>query len=118
MTLHAILTNIVTFCTTMRTNNQVRFIIVYITTKDCNVCKVLQPKLRELAEGFQRSTFHLIELDDNKEAAGFFMAFSVPTFLVYSQGSELIRTARHLNIDEIRMKLNRYHQMIFEKDEE
>ena len=97
---------------------QEKFSFVYITTKDCNVCKVLQPKLRELAEDFQRSTFHLIELDGNKEAAGFFMAFSVPTFLVYSQGSELIRTALHLNIDEIRMKLNRYYQMIFEKDED
>ena len=90
-----------------------KFSFIYITTKDCNVCKVLQPRLRELAKSYQGSTFHLIELDEHKNAAGFFMAFSVPTFLVYSQGSELIRTARHLNIDEIRAKLDRYHQMIF-----
>jgi thioredoxin 1 len=95
-----------------------KFSFIYITTKNCNVCKILQPKLRELAKSYKNSTFNLIELDDHKEAAGFFMTFSVPTFLVYSEGSELIRTARHLNIDEIRMKLNRYHQMIFEKDEE
>lgn len=95
-----------------------KFSFIYITTKNCNVCKILQPKLRKLAKSYLSSTFHLIELDDYKEAAGFFMAFSVPTFLVYSQGQELIRTARHLNIDEIRTKLNRYHQMIFEKDEE
>ena len=97
---------------------QEKFSFIYITTKNCNVCKVLQPKLRELAKSYHQSAFHLIELDDHKEAAGFFMAFSVPTFLVYSQGQELIRTARHLNIDEIKTKLNRYHQMIFEKDEE
>ena len=93
---------------------QEKFSFIYITTKNCNVCKVLQPKLRELAQSYQGSTFRLIELDDHKEAAGFFMAFSVPTFLVYSEGSELIRTARHLNIDEIRTKLNRYYQMIFD----
>jgi len=92
---------------------QEKFSFIYIIKKDCNVCKVLQPKLRELAKNYKGSTFHLIELDDHKEAAGFFMAFSVPTFLVYSQGQELNRTARHLNIDEIRTKLNRYHQMIF-----
>ena len=97
---------------------QEKFSFIYITTKDCNVCKVLQPKLRELSKNFQDSTFHLIELDIHKEAAGIFMAFSVPTFLVYSEGSELIRTARHLNINEIETKLNRYHQMIFTKDEE
>ncbi len=92
---------------------QEKFSFIYITTKDCNVCKVLQPKLREMAESLRRATFHLIELDDHQEAAGFFMAFAVPTFLVYSQGTELIRTARHLNIDEIKIKLNRYYQMIF-----
>ena len=92
---------------------QEKFSFIYITTKDCNVCKVLQPKLRELAKNYQGSTFHLIELDTHKEAAGFFMAFSVPTFLVFSEGSELIRTARHLNINEIKTKLNRYYQMIF-----
>ena len=97
---------------------QEKFSFIYITTKDCNVCKVLQPKLRELAKSYQDCSFHLIELDDYKDAAGFFMAFSVPTFLVYSEGSELIRTARHLNIDEIKTKLNRYHQMIFNEDEE
>ena len=97
---------------------QEKFSFIYITTKDCNVCKVLQPKLRELVKSYQDSTFHLIELDDHREAAGFFMAFSIPTFLVYSQGQELIRTARHLNIDEIRKKLNRYHQMIFVENEE
>lgn len=97
---------------------QEKFSFIYITTKDCNVCKILQPKLRGLANSYQDSTFHLIELDNHKEAAGFFMAFSVPTFLVYSQGQELIRTARHLNIDEIRTKLNKYYKMIFEKDEE
>ncbi len=93
---------------------QEKFSFIYITTKDCNVCKVLQPKLRELAKSYKNSTFNLIELDDYKEAAGFFMAFSVPTFLVYSEGSELIRTARHININEIKTKLNRYHQMIFD----
>ncbi|MCK4956214.1 MAG: thioredoxin family protein, partial [Candidatus Cloacimonetes bacterium] len=72
---------------------QEKFSFVYITTKSCNVCKVLQPKLRELAQSYSGSTFHLIELDEYQDAAGFFMAFSVPTFLVYSEGSEIIRTA-------------------------
>ena len=97
---------------------QDKFSFIYITTKDCNVCKVLQPKLRDLAKGYKSCVFNLIELDDHGEAAGFFMAFSIPTFLVYSEGRELIRTARHLNIDEIRTKLNRYHQMIFDEEEE
>ena len=93
---------------------QERVSFVYITTKNCNVCKVIQPKMRKLAKSYSGSKFHLIELDDQKEASGFFMVFSVPTILVYSEGKELIRTGRHLNIDEMKMKLDRYHQMIFD----
>jgi thioredoxin-like negative regulator of GroEL len=97
---------------------QNKFSFIYITIKDCNVCKVLQPRLRDFANKFKGSEFHLIDLDVLKETSGYFMAFSVPTFLVYSEGRELIRTARHLNIDEIRAKLNRCHKMIFDEDEE
>ena len=96
---------------------QKKFSFIYITTKDCNVCKILQPKLHELAKNYNGANFHLIELDDHKDASGYFMAFSIPTFLVYAEGSELIRTARHLNIEEIKSKLDRYYPMIFAGDD-
>ena len=40
------------------------------------------------------------------------------TFLIYSEDRELIRTACHLNINEIRTKLNRHHKIIFAENEE
>ena len=91
-----------------------KFAFVYLTTKTCNVCKVLQPKLRRLAENFAEATFHRIYLDENKDAASEFMAFAIPTFLVYSEGKELIRSARHMDIAEINHKLSRYYEMITE----
>ena len=90
-----------------------KFSFVYITTKNCNVCKVLQPRLIEIAKVYKGSSFYLIELDNHKNAAGFFMAFSVPAFLVYSAGKELLRESRHMNFDEIKIKLDRYYEMIF-----
>lgn len=94
---------------------QEEFSFVYITTKSCNVCKVLQPKLRDLAKNFTKAKFHLIELDDHPEAAGLFMAFSIPTFIVYSEGRELIRTARHININEVENKLKKYYNLMFKE---
>ena len=96
---------------------QDKFSFVYITTKNCNVCKVIQPKMKKLAKSYSGSKFHLIKLDDQKEASDFFMVFSVPTILVYLEGKELIRTGRHLNFDDIKMKLDRYYGMIFSKSE-
>ena len=93
---------------------QEKFSFIYIITKDCNVCKVLKPKLLGLAESYEGSTYHSIYIDDHKDVAGFFMAFSVPTFLVFSEGRELMRSARHLDMEEIKNKLDRYYEMIFE----
>jgi len=92
---------------------QEEFSFVYITTKSCNVCKVLQPKLRKLANKFEKAEFHLIELEDHSQAAGLFMAFTIPTFIVYSEGHELIRTARNINVTEVESKLDRYYNMKF-----
>jgi thiol-disulfide isomerase/thioredoxin len=89
------------------------FSFVYLTTTTCNVCKILQPKLRELAENYKEATFHEILMDEQPEAKGFFMAFAVPTFIVYSGGQEILRTARHISVDESRNTLDRYYGMIF-----
>ena len=88
------------------------FSFIYITTKDCNVCKVLHPKIKEIAEVYEKATFHYIDLDSHRNAAGFFMAFSVPTLLVYSNGNELLRVARHLDLNEIKIKLDKYYNLL------
>ena len=91
-----------------------KFSFIYLTTENCNVCKILQPKLRQLTKTYKESTFNLIDLGVNNDAAGFFMTFSIPTFLVYSEGKELIRESRHMDLEEIKLKLDRYYEMIFE----
>ncbi|MCF7792490.1 MAG: thioredoxin family protein [Candidatus Cloacimonetes bacterium] len=91
-----------------------QFSFVYITTKDCNVCKVLQPQLREMAQKYSKADFELIELDDHPAAAGEFMAFAVPTFIVYSDGKELLRASRNLDLYDIETKLYKYYKMIFD----
>ena len=90
-----------------------QFSFVYLTTKACNVCKILEPKLRTLAKDYSQSEFTKIYLDDYPDAKGEFMAFSFPTFVVYSDRKELVRAARHMSIDEIKSKLDRYHDLIF-----
>ncbi|MBT3168464.1 MAG: thioredoxin family protein [Candidatus Cloacimonetes bacterium] len=91
---------------------QEKFSFVYLTTKTCNVCKILQPKLRKLANEFDDATFHKIYLEEFPEATGDFMAFAVPTFVVYVEGREVLRTARHISIDNVREKLSRLYGML------
>jgi thiol-disulfide isomerase/thioredoxin len=95
------------------TMTQQEFSFVYLTTTGCNVCKVLAPQLEAMARKFPGATFHRIELDDNPVAKGKFMAFAIPTLVVYSNGQELLRVARHIDLLDVEQKLTRYYQMIF-----
>lgn len=86
----------------------------YLSTPECNVCKVLKPKVIEMLEkDFPKIDFHYVDLNEAKEIAGQLSVFTVPTILVFFDGKEMIRASRNIHIDELREQINRYYQMIF-----
>ena len=91
---------------------QENFVFVYLTTKTCNVCSVLQPKILALVAEFDNATFHQIYLDEFPKATGIFMTFAVPTLIVYSKGQEILRASRQMSIDNIRGRLLRIYKLL------
>jgi len=90
-------------------------ICFYLSTPDCNVCKVLKPKVIEMIErDFPRLDFYYIDLTEAKEISGQLSVFTVPTILIYFEGKETIRVSRNIHIDELRNQISRYYNMIFE----
>ncbi|MFZ2322843.1 MAG: thioredoxin family protein [Ignavibacteriaceae bacterium] len=86
----------------------------YLSTPECNVCKVLKPKVIEMIENdFSRISFYYVDLNEAKEISGQLSVFSVPTILVYFEGRETIRVSRNVHLEELRGQINRYYQMIF-----
>lgn len=86
----------------------------YLSTPECNVCKVLKPKVIELIKNeFPLMQFHYVDLNEAKEIAGQLSVFTVPTILIFFDGKEIIRASRNIHIDELREQINRYYQMIF-----
>lgn len=92
------------------------FSFVYLSRKDCSVCHVLLPKIRELAYKYPKGVLKTIDLDEEPKAAGEFMAFSIPVLIVYSEGKELYRGARFFNFKELEDKLDRYYSAIFDEN--
>ena len=86
----------------------------YLSTPQCNVCKVLKPKVIELIENeFPQLKFFYIDLNDAKEITGQLSVFTVPTILVFLDGKELIRTSRNISIEQLKEQIKRYYQLIF-----
>lgn len=83
-------------------------VVVYFSTPDCNVCKVLKPKVMELlAEDFQNFVFGYVNCDTNKIAAAQNSVFTVPTLIVFIEGKEVLRKSRNIGLAELDEELSR-----------
>jgi len=90
-----------------------KFTVLYFSTPDCNVCKVLKPKLIGfLKENFSKFNFGYVNLSELKESAAQRNIFTVPTILFLYEGKEFIRKARHINFGELYDELSRFYSMV------
>ncbi|HHV35219.1 MAG TPA: thioredoxin [Syntrophomonadaceae bacterium] len=58
----------------------------------CGPCKMLAPVLEELAQDYgQRIQFCKVNVDENRETAEKFEILSIPTMILFQDGSEVTR---------------------------
>ena len=89
------------------------FVLFYLSTTDCNVCKVLKPKVKDLLNEFPKIQSKFIMIDQMPLASGRFSVFSVPTIICYIEGKEFIRLGRNFHIADLQEKISRYYNMVF-----
>jgi len=86
----------------------------YLSTPECNVCKILKPKVIEMIQkDFPQIQFYYVNLNESKEISGQLSVFSVPTILIYFDGKESIRISRNIHLEELKKQIERYYKMIF-----
>ena len=89
--------------------------VTYFSTPQCNVCKVLKPKLKELlAEHFPEMKFAYVNTVEAEEMAAQNQVFTVPTILFHLDGREFIRKSRNVNLNILAEELERPYNMMFE----
>ena len=87
--------------------------VVYFSTPDCNVCKVLKPKVMELlADDFENFAFGYVNCDTNKVTAAQNSVFTVPTLIVYVEGKEVLRKSRNIGLAELNDELSRINSFL------
>ncbi len=92
--------------------------LIYFSHEECNVCKVLKPKIIEFCDhhfpliriGFADTVLY-------PEIAAQNSIFTVPAILVFFDGKEYIRTARNISIPEFDRQIRRYYDMMFSMPE-
>jgi len=90
-------------------------VMVFFSDESCNVGDALSPKLQKMiGENYPEVKFLEVNVQMLPEARGFFNVFVIPTVLVYFDGKESIRHARHINIDKLGMEMERIYNLMFD----
>jgi len=90
--------------------------LIYFSHEQCNVCKILKPKIKELLETeFPKINMYYADTLLSPEIAGQNSIFAVPTMLVYFDGREYIRKSRNIGLLELEDAMRRPYDMIFEQ---
>ena len=88
--------------------------IIYFSNDSCNVCKVLKPKVIEMAEDrFPRLNRIYIDTEKSPLIAGQYRVFTIPTILIYFQDKEHTRFSRSINMYELEQSISRPYALIF-----
>ncbi len=90
-------------------------VLVYFSHEQCNVCKVLKPKIHEML-GSDFPKIKMVYADTVKvpEIAGQNSVFTVPTIICFFAGKETIRKSRNIGIEELKNMISRPYEMVFE----
>lgn len=89
-------------------------VLSYFSTVECNVCKVLKPRVHDLLEKeFPKVKMVYVEINQSPELAASYTVFTVPTLVVFFEGQEYIRKSRNFGLEEFRNELRRPYGLMF-----
>lgn len=76
----------------------------------CGPCKMMHPRLEELAGRVQgKARIIKIDIDKNRELAEQYGIRSVPTLIIFKNGDVKFRTAGVQSVDDLQAELEKYY---------
>ncbi len=80
-------------------------LLVYFSTTQCNVCKVLRPKVEELLQEYPGVEFLYVDSASHPEVSGQHLVFAAPTIILFMDGREMRRYSRSLAMHDLQRDL-------------
>ncbi|PID58395.1 MAG: thiol reductase thioredoxin [Ignavibacteriae bacterium] len=91
-------------------------VLVYFSTPECNVCKILKPKINDLISNeFNKIKTVYVNCENFSQIAAQNNVFTVPTIIIYFEEKELFRKSRNIGLNELSKDLARPYSLFFEE---
>ncbi len=93
--------------------NENKIVLVYFGNETCGVCVDMKPKIQNILSKYPEIKSAYVDVGRLVKVASQNNIFTIPGILVFIEGKETIREARHISVPEIDRKLNRYYELLF-----
>ncbi len=88
--------------------------LFYFSHEQCNVCKVLKPKIFELLkDNYPEIGMYYVNIHERPEISGQQSIFAVPTIVAYMDGQEIIRKSRNIGLAELEHDIEKPYSLFF-----
>ncbi len=89
--------------------------LFYFSHEECNVCRVLKPKIATLIWGeFPKIKLFYVDTIEYPDVAAQNGIFTNPVVLIYFQGTEFYRRARNIGIRELQQMIEKPYNLLFD----
>ena len=88
--------------------------LIYYSSPQCNVCKILKPKLTKLfTSNFPLIKLGYVNIEKLPEASAQNGIFSKPTIVVYFDNKEFLKKSRNINLSVFQSEIERTYSLYF-----
>jgi thioredoxin 1 len=94
--------------------NESPAVLAYFSGPNCNVCKVVKPKILELLKSqFPQMDLYYVDCDALPQAASRYGVLSIPTVILFFDRKETKRLVRTFSIRELEQAISRPYELLF-----
>jgi len=88
-------------------------VLIYFGSDTCSVCVDMKPKVEKILERYPKIKAVEVEIDKSVKLSTNYNIFTIPAILLFIDGKESIREARHISMEDLGQKINRYYNLFF-----
>lgn len=87
--------------------------ILYFTGLDCGACEAIKFKVDNIVKDYNK--IFAMELSGEKhiDISAHFNVFSLPLLILYTEGKEVIRYSRSIDLLEFEKTIDRYYSLLY-----
>lgn len=87
--------------------------ILYFTGLDCGACEAIKFKVDNIVKDYDKIFAMELSGEEHLDIAAHFNVFSLPLLILYTEGKEVLRYGRSIDLLDFEKTIDRYYSLLF-----